>query len=84
MIIDAIIMLLYLIQFLIIVRIFMSWAPTNRNTTFMRYLHMVTEPILSPVRNLLAKTPLGNTMFDFSPIAIFLLISFIVRLLRGY
>ena len=82
MIIEAIIMLLYLIQFLVIVRIFMSWIPTNRNTTFMRYLYMVTEPILSPIRNLLAKTPLGNSMFDFSPLVIFLLISFVVRLLR--
>ncbi len=82
MLIRAVIMLLYLIQFLIIVRIFMSWIPTNQGTTFMRYLYMVTEPILAPVRNMLRKTPLGNTMFDFSPLVIILLISFIVRLLR--
>jgi len=80
--ITAIVSLLYLIQFLIFFRIVMSWLPVNRGTVFMRYLFMVTEPILAPIRNLLSKTPLGNTMFDFSPLAVFLLISLIIRIIR--
>ena len=81
MIKQAIVILLYLVQFLIIVRIFISWLPTNQGTTFMRYLSIATEPFLSPVRKLLAKTPLSRGMFDFSPFIVILVLNFIIRLI---
>jgi YggT family protein len=81
MIIETIVILLYLVQFLIIVRIFMSWLPTNQGTTFMRYLHMVTEPVLSPVRKLLSKTPLSRGMFDFTPVIVILVLNLVIRFL---
>ena len=82
MLINAIVILLSMIQFLIIVRIFLSWMPTNQETIFVKYLNMVTEPLLAPIRNLLKKTPLGNTMLDFSPLVVILLINLIMRFLR--
>jgi YggT family protein len=81
MIIKTIVILLYLVQFLIIVRIFMSWLPTNQGTTFMRYLYMVTEPVLSPVRKLLSKTPLSRGMFDFTPVIVILVLNLVIRFL---
>jgi YggT family protein len=81
MIRQTIIILLYLMQFLIIVRIFMSWLPTDQRTTFIRYLHMATEPVLSPVRKLLERTPVNRGMFDFSPFIVILVINLVIRIL---
>jgi len=54
----------------------MSWLPGSRDSAIGRFLMVLTEPILGPVRRLLQKTPLGGPgmMLDFAPIASFMLI----------
>ncbi|NMB39161.1 MAG: YggT family protein [Firmicutes bacterium] len=62
---------------ILLARVFMSWLPNLDPThPVVMFLYGVTEPVLRPIRNLL---PTG-TMFDFSPIVIFLLLPIVQRL----
>jgi len=57
-------------------RILLSWFPMARGNRLAEMLFMLTEPILSPVRRLVQKSPLGGPgmMIDFSPIIVFILL----------
>ena len=86
-----------LLILLIFVRAILSWFPEPRNDGPLRQLyffaltlaHTMTDPITGPIRNLIAKSPLGGPgmMLDFSPIIAFLLIGFardiLVSFVRG-
>lgn len=64
------------LYFLIFIRVIISWLPLSRDGQIMQFLYAVTEPILGPIRSLIAKSPLGGPgmMLDFSPIiAVFLI-----------
>lgn len=67
------------ILFLIFVSCLISWLPVNRNNKIIQLIYLVTEPILSPVRRLVAKSPLGGPgmMIDFSPLIACLVIYFL-------
>ncbi|MBC8590440.1 YggT family protein [Wansuia hejianensis] len=66
--------LINLIEFLILVRIIMSFLNISPNNSFVSFIYEMTEPVLSPARNLISKLGINTGMFDFSPIiAIFLL-----------
>ncbi|SNR91149.1 YggT family protein [Anaerovirgula multivorans] len=82
-IVNALYYLARLMNIFILVRVVFSWVNPNPHSTLVQFIYGVTEPILSPVRNLIHK--LGyNGMIDFSPILAILLInmaySMIVRL----
>jgi YggT family protein len=65
MIIDFIVALLNILALAIIVRSLLSWVdPMGRNPVS-QALHVVTEPILSPIRNLMGGGGVGG--FDLSP-----------------
>ena len=72
------------IDFLILARIILSWISPNPNSTVTKVLYQLTEPILSPFRNLLHRFGLIGTI-DFSPflavIALNVLKSLILSLL---
>jgi len=73
-VIRAIDLLFKIMEYAILARVLLSWIPLPNNQ-FTRLLYQVTEPILSPVRALLNKSPIGgNSMMDFSPIVAFMLI----------
>lgn len=55
-----------LLEFLILARVILSWLPIGRNNSLVQLLYTLTEPILSPIRSLLDKSPLGGMMLDFS------------------
>ncbi len=55
-----------LLEFLILARVILSWIPLGRNNALVQMLYALTEPILSPIRSLLDKSPLGGMMLDFS------------------
>lgn len=55
-----------LLEFLILARVILSWIPIGRNNSLVQLLYTLTEPILSPIRSLLDKSPLGGMMLDFS------------------
>jgi len=66
-----------LLEFLILARVILSWIPIGRNNTLVQVLYALTEPILSPIRSLLDKSPLGGMMLDFSAWFAMILLYFI-------
>jgi YggT family protein len=75
--------LFYVVQFLglllqifwlaILVRVILSWFPVDPSNPIIRIVWEITEPILAPFRRVLPR--IG--MFDLSPLAAFLVISFL-------
>lgn len=63
-------------QFLFIIRAILSWFPNTNNSKLSEFLYEMTEPFIRPVRKLLNKTQLANSMLDFS-----FLITFMVLIL---
>lgn len=70
--------LLAIYSLLIFVRIIFSWGVSPVNPV-MRFLLLVTEPILAPFRRIIP--PLG--MFDISPMVVLLLLSLFQRAIEG-
>lgn len=60
-------------KWLIFIRILTSWFNPNPNQPIMKFLYDITEPVLAPARKLLPS--FGG--IDFSPILVFMLISFL-------
>ncbi|MCI8628167.1 MAG: YggT family protein [Firmicutes bacterium] len=70
-----------LLEFLILARVILSWIPLGRNNALVQMLYALTEPILSPIRSLLDKSPLGGMMLDFSAWFAMILLYFIQMIL---
>jgi len=74
---------------LLLVRVVLTWMPMFRGGRLIELVFAFTEPILSPIRRLIDRSPLGGPgmMLDFSPIVAFFLLSllrsFIMSLLTG-
>lgn len=65
---------------LLFVRVILSWVRPDPYSQFYevyRFIFNITEPLLAPIRRILP--PTGG--IDFSPIILFLLISFLQRML---
>lgn len=74
----AVRLLLELFYVLLVIRAVLSWVPGVRNR-LTDFVYMVTEPVLSPVRNLLNRSRFGNLSL---PIDLsFLVVLFILTLL---
>lgn len=75
--------LISLIDALIFIRAILSFFPIKRNNPIIRILYTLTEPVLAPIRQLLAKSPLGGPgmMLDFSPVLAFILLEVIRNVL---
>ena len=64
----------------LIVRIVFSWLPPrHRANEFYQFIYAITEPVMRPFRRLIP--PIRG--FDLSPIAVFIILSIIERILRG-
>lgn len=70
-----------LLEFLILARVILSWIPIGRNNALVQLLYALTEPILSPIRSLLDKSPLGGMMLDFSAWFAVMLLYFVERII---
>jgi YggT family protein len=66
-------LLLYVLWVAILVRVILSWFPVDPSNPIIRLIWDVTEPILAPFRRVIPR--IG--MFDLSPLAAFLVISFL-------
>ena len=70
-------------NWLIIIRVFLSWIPHDPYKPVFRFIYEITEPVLAPFRKLLG----GRMMIDFSPVIalIFLQLveSLVLSLLRN-
>ena len=67
---------------IIFVRIVLSWFPINPDgplATFHGLLHLLTEPVLGPLRRMLPSVPIGQIRLDLSPIVVL----FGLQILRG-
>jgi YggT family protein len=79
--------LLGLYSLLIFVRILFSWVTVSYSNRMMRFLVNITEPLLAPLRRLMAlnmslrKSALGA--FDFSPIVAFIIVWLFQAAIRG-
>lgn len=67
---------------LVFARIILSWFPVNPEgamATIHGFLHLVTEPVLGPLRRALPPVRLGSAALDLSPIVVLIGI----QVLRG-
>jgi len=73
----------WILNTLILIRIILSWIRIGATNPVTRFIYNITEIFLSPVRNLLAKSPIGGPgmMLDFSPLICVLLVDVISRVL---
>jgi len=86
---DAVIMFGNFLWFLLMARVVMSWINFDRDGIFGKIYNIVfgiTEPLVSPIRKLIQRSPLGGggMMLDFSPILAFILIRLITNLLADF
>ena len=70
-------------NWLIIIRVFLSWIPHDPRKPIFRFLYEITEPVLAPFRRLI-----GTRMaIDFSPVLAIIVLqlveSMIIRLIAG-
>ena len=57
------------LSYVILARCIMSWLPLRQDNPIVKLVYGLTEPILGPIRRMLAKSPLGGGLpIDFSPI----------------
>jgi YggT family protein len=70
----AIYYFLQVILYLIFGRAILSWFIRDPRNPIMKFLIQITEPILSPIRNLLFKLKIGGNMVDFSPLVALILL----------
>lgn len=74
-----------IMEFAILARVIISWLPIPRENKLIQMLYTITEPILAPIRNLVARSAFGrNMMFDFSPIIAFLLLGIIKNIVLRF
>jgi YggT family protein len=66
-------LLLQIFWLAILVRVILSWFPVDPSNPIIRIVWEITEPILAPFRRVIPR--IG--MFDLSPLAAFLVISFL-------
>lgn len=78
-IIDFIFLLIRILKWFIIIECIMSWFPGARMSKAYEFITMFTEPILSPIRNILYRYI--DIPIDLSPIIAFFLLDFGMRLL---
>lgn len=72
------------IELAIFIRIILSWITPGHGSPITRAVYGITEPILSPFRRLMEKTPVGGGMMDFSPILALLFIRLLAQPLAYY
>lgn len=77
-VLQSVMFFLRLLEFLIFVRVIMSWLlMIGSSNSFSNLIFELTEFMLEPARKLLNKTPLGNGFIDFSPILVCFVIEFL-------
>lgn len=73
-------MFFWFLRMLILIRIILSWlAMGGGGGSLFKIVWSLTEPLLSPIRNLIQKSPLGGPgmVIDFSPIIFVLILTFL-------
>lgn len=63
-------------NWLIIIRVFLSWIPHDPYKPVFRFIYEITEPVLSPFRKMIGR----RMMIDFSPVIAIIVLQFIEML----
>lgn len=77
---ESLKILFQLIEFLIIIRILMSFMNINPNNPIGQIVYELTDPILAPAKALLSLVGLNLGMLDFSPILAMFILRGILKL----
>ena len=77
-IIELIYKIFYIIEFLILIECIASWIPNLRYNKFMNIVYLITNPILTPFRELQNRF-FKDSPIDFSPIIALFVIEFIIE-----
>lgn len=78
---TTIVLIFKLLNFILFVRILLSWIPHNTTHPVIDFIYRITDPILNPLRDMIP--PIGGTI-DISPIAAFIILSIIERILLSF
>jgi YggT family protein len=78
---ETILIILRLIEALFLVRVLLSWIQPQGYNKYVRWIWLLTEPVLAPVRRVL---PFSRGGFDFSPIVVFIVIDIIKQAVYGH
>ncbi|MCL2170117.1 MAG: YggT family protein [Defluviitaleaceae bacterium] len=81
---TAIIWFSMILRICMFARAMMSWFPGTRDGMLFNFLSAITEPFISPIRRLFAKSPLGGGMIDLSFIVALLLLTFLTPPLANW
>ena len=76
-----------ILEIFIFVRVLASWLPiVSPNSSFMRFIHTVTEPVLSITRKLISKSIFTSReiLFDISPFVTLMILQLVVMSVRGF
>ncbi|WP_352419938.1 YggT family protein [Proteiniborus sp.] len=73
--------LIYIIETLIFIRAILSFVARDFNNSIISFVFQVTEPILSPFRELIRRLNINTGMIDISPLLALLFLSFLSRIL---
>ena len=68
-----------LYSLILLAAVILSWVPTARTSSVVRFLRTVTDPVLEPLRRVLPNT--GG--IDFSPLVVLLILQLLRSALRG-
>ena len=71
------------IEFLIFIRIILSFLNIDPYSTLGKFVYSMTDPILAPARELIYKLGINTGMFDFSPLLAILILRIISSLLAN-
>ena len=73
-----------LINMFILIRVIFSWLRINPYSMFGQFIYGVTEPILSPIRDMIHQVFKYQGMLDFSPIIGMILVNMVSSLVIGF
>ena len=72
-------MIFKVLYFFLVVRIVLSWFQVSQFSEAVGVIYRITDPLLAPFK----KLPLQIGMIDFSPIVVFIVISFLDHFVVG-
>ena len=75
---KIIINVFWIIEIFILARVFMSWITINIHYKIKQFIFELTEPLLSPFRNLIPTSKFG---IDFSPMLAFMSLEILKQIL---
>jgi YggT family protein len=78
---EIVLIVLRLCEALLLARVILSWIQPQGFNKYVRWIYLLTEPVLAPVRRIL---PFSQGGFDFSPIVVFIIIDIIKQAVYGH